>query len=210
MRRARFFSIAILLAACGGTAVIDGDPIGTGGASTTPPSPGPGPGPKPDPRVDAACQSICDHAADNGCPQTNCAAHCQELAQAGGTCEGTLLALLDCWSGNLAPGLCQPPAACQDEQLAYLGCSAPALDYNGCPNASAEGHLPTGGCSSFACSFDGAVHTQSCWCDGGSTCLCECVREGELVGTCEEYVDGADVSCYAFAACCEFVFDEGG
>jgi hypothetical protein len=219
MRRRLWVMLASGLMACGGTAIVDGT-TGNGSSSSSAASSGSGAAGASSSGVGASssgtgasgpgapCTTICDHAADNGCSQVDCAASCASALEDDGPCSGDLAALVDCWSDNLQPGLCAPPAVCEKEHLTFLACSGEAFDFNGCPEISAEGELPTGGCSSVACDFEGSVYVESCWCESEgefATCTCECIKDGVVEGTCEE--DGNE-GCYPLAACCEFVFLE--
>jgi hypothetical protein len=208
----RLAALLSLLGACGGIAVIDGEPHGDGG--TAPGGAGHGGTPvtttvggsvggegqggeECDTTLcDAACDAIAPCTLDGG---NACKGGC---ADCNPNCSHALDPFWSCVADHVATDTCDYPAACTSAPIdSYLACEA------WCPGTS----TCTWGPGQCDCSTDfdcGPVKTYALTCvpdpmDGGFT-YCDCLADGIYVGTCH---DNWDVSgCDVVTGCCALLF----
>jgi hypothetical protein len=218
----RFFSGSAALAAavtgiaaCGGIAIVDqadddGDTVtaassGAGGGSTTSSagvggegagtssSSSSGSGPH-----DAVCMTFCAEAEPVGCPKGgDCMQRCLGAFVNG--CDAEVEAMLAC-TPKLLNENCQIHYPDDDNTCHDII----AFDLNPCfltsfdaKCDSSEGMALEGGACSGTASCD--IGQLSMNCDGQGTC--SCFVDGELLGTCQSFLNGAEF-CFPWASCC--------
>jgi len=187
------FSILALgaIAACGGTAVVDGVNQGGGGSTTTTStSSSTTTSPTTTTSPMALCADICDAAA--GCIEdpAGCVARC---AAGSGGCVSEQQAYLDCVLALGPSSPCETPA---------LPCNQTMYDYLACREATpVQGECDSFGDECSCITWDEANHYYESFCEDsfepGS--FCYCVKDETLVGTCRHDGDG---ECPVHSNCC--------
>ena len=188
-----------LIDACGGKAVIDGPPAGSGGAGGTAmttggtagmspavvvgPAPGVGGGPG------SLCGAACDSLNDCGVPPPQCEERCDDVPP---VCRDAHQRWMSCSLGEVNT-MCGsvPPLVCGDDLAEYLSC------------IGIDGDELCSGGGGFACRCEsfvspGVLLQQEC--DDAGTCTCSV---GDIpMGFC----DKGDASCGIFGGCCAGIF----
>ena len=189
-RRVAFSVLAI--AACGGTAVLDGGSSGSGGQGTTSgttnvtttnnvsvtTTTGPG-GP---------CGQAC--TAIEGCLEiSDCVSRCEQSPM---ECEAQQNEFLSCIAGQTTPGICEMPPPCVNALERYRNCRGYGALGGMC---GADG---LGNCDCQLFDEHGNNFTVQCNVAGGGS-QCRCSMNGEPIGTC---TSPNPMACDAVGDCC--------
>jgi hypothetical protein len=195
------FSSMLVVASCGGTAVVDGEnPVGTGGGTTTTSTTGPtgttGTGTNPTstttpPPPPSACGKACDILESCGHSQ-NCEGPCDSQDPA---CAALHQEYVECFADNAEFGICSLDSfECIDPLLEWaFDCGALEVVDIFCDQGGPD-------CFCYMETADPPIiFEQNCFQIGGGESLCDCYRNGEYTGACTTFGPEA---CDPFAGCC--------
>jgi hypothetical protein len=198
--------VTLVLAACGGKAVIDGangGGGGTGGTSTGSPDGagpvGPGPGPGPTDEHGILCDQACNlfMGCDGDHDPALCSANCKVTNP---NCLGQHTAWLGCLLDHMAPDCVYDAAYCSKQVRDYLQCEGICGGQVRCSQGS------DGSCYCFApCKW---AYESSCYFDGVGF-HCDCIRDGQVLGACYDSTGPGIDSCSPLAGCCSAFFFVG-
>jgi hypothetical protein len=200
MDRRPFASLLLgLLAACGGTAVVE---VGAGGSgatastqtvtATTTSNDSATTGVD---RITQACADVCGAIEADGCPEPDCVAACVDAAD--GLCGREYLKLIECLTAATGTNLCEVfPTECQDELDALDACTGAGCPPDACGADDGGGCFCSGSCH-------GVPYDVSCGAAPDGTLQCTCTWDGEVLGVCTE-LDSCPNTRYP--ACCGTIF----
>jgi hypothetical protein len=202
-------SVTLLLANCGGTAVIDdlsgtatgtaatgsGTGVGTSAGTTTGTPSGTGTGAGTGTPTDThafLCQEVCG-LIDTCLVAADCVSRCQ---QSPNLCQWEHQDWLACLLDGTTAGRCDHPAECLDDLWEFQQCAVTGTGTGMC----------SGGGNSCQCQTDVNGSTYETYCDGmsGGT-ECRCAIDGNGIGSCSQPGPAMD-GCDPYSGCCATLF----